>query len=99
MPRVQAVAKSKLSNRVSVWPHTCSLIKRTPEPLAREDEIVEGENKMLHYALIFFLIAIVAAVLGFGGISVASAGIAKILFVLFLVVFLVTLVMGVARRA
>ena len=35
---------------------------------------------MLHYALIFFLIAIVAAVLGFGGISVASAGIAKILF-------------------
>jgi uncharacterized membrane protein YtjA (UPF0391 family) len=75
------------------------LTKRTPEPLAREDENVEGENKMLHYALIFFLIAIVAAVLGFGGISVASAGIAKILFVLFLVVFLVTLVMGVARRA
>jgi len=72
---------------------------RTPEPLAREMKIVEGKNKMLHYALIFFLIAIVAAVLGFGGISVASAGIAKILFVLFLVVFLVTLVMGVARRA
>ena len=54
---------------------------------------------MLHYALIFFLIAIVAAVFGFGGIAVASAGIAKILFFLFLVVFLVTLVMGVARRA
>jgi uncharacterized membrane protein YtjA (UPF0391 family) len=55
--------------------------------------------EMLHYALVFFLIAIVAAVFGFGGISVASAGIAKILFFLFLVVFLVTLVMGVARRA
>lgn len=54
---------------------------------------------MLHYALIFFLVAIVAAVFGFGGIAVASAGIAKILFFLFLVVFLVTLVMGVARRA
>ena len=54
---------------------------------------------MLHYALIFFLIAIVAAVLGFGSIAGASAGIAQILFFLFLVVFLVTLVMGVARRA
>ena len=55
--------------------------------------------KMLHYALIFFLVAIVAAVLGFGGVSAASAGVAKILFFLFLVIFLVTLVMGVARRA
>lgn len=54
---------------------------------------------MLHYALVFFLIAVVAAVFGFGGISVASAGIAKILFFLFLVIFLATLVMGVARRA
>jgi uncharacterized membrane protein YtjA (UPF0391 family) len=54
---------------------------------------------MLYYALIFFLIAIVAAVFGFGRISAASAGIAQILFFLFLVVFLVTLVIGVARRA
>ena len=54
---------------------------------------------MLHYALVFFLIALVAAVFGFGGIAVASAGIAKILFFLFLVVFMVTLVMGVASRA
>ncbi|MBC7927476.1 MAG: DUF1328 domain-containing protein [Bryobacteraceae bacterium] len=54
---------------------------------------------MLNYAVVFFLIAIIAAVLGFGGISIASAGIAKILFFLFLVIFLITLVMGVARRA
>ncbi len=54
---------------------------------------------MLYYALVFFLIAIVAAVFGFGGIAVASAGIAKILFYLFLILFLVSLVMGVARRA
>lgn len=53
---------------------------------------------MLHYALVFFLIAVVAAVFGFGGIAVASAGIAKILFVLFLVLFLVSLVMHTSRR-
>lgn len=64
-----------------------------------DDRQFSGGGKVLHYALVFFLIAIVAAVLGFGGISVASAGIAKILFFLFLVIFLVTLVMGVARRA
>lgn len=54
---------------------------------------------MLNWALAFFLIAILAAVFGFSGIAIASAGIAKILFFIFLVVFLVTLVMGVARRA
>jgi uncharacterized membrane protein YtjA (UPF0391 family) len=64
-----------------------------------DDQNKKKRYKMLHYALIFFLIAIEAADLGFGGISAASAGIAKILFFLFLVIFLVTLVMGVARRA
>jgi uncharacterized membrane protein YtjA (UPF0391 family) len=54
---------------------------------------------MLNWALAFLLIAILAAVFGFTGVAVASAGIAKILFFVFLVVFLVTLVMGIARRA
>lgn len=54
---------------------------------------------MLNWALAFFLIAILAAVFGFGGIAVASAGIAKMLFFLFLVMFLVMLVIGVSRRA
>jgi len=49
---------------------------------------------MLNYAVIFLVIALVAAVFGFGGIYVAAAGIAKILFFLFLVLFLVSLVMG-----
>jgi uncharacterized membrane protein YtjA (UPF0391 family) len=35
---------------------------------------------MLHYALVFLVVAIIAAVLGFGGIAGAAAGIAKILF-------------------
>ncbi len=52
---------------------------------------------MLNYALVFLLIAIVAAVLGFGGIVFAAAGIAKILFYLFLALFLVSLVVHLAR--
>ncbi len=54
---------------------------------------------MLRWALGFFLVAILAAILGFGGIAVAAAGIARILFFLFLVLFLVALVGGLLRRA
>ena len=55
---------------------------------------------LLKWALIFFLISIVAAVFGFTGISLASADIARILFYIFLVIFLVLLVLGltIARR-
>ena len=39
---------------------------------------------MLSWALTFFVIAIIAAVFGFGGIAASAAGIAKVLFFLFL---------------
>jgi uncharacterized membrane protein YtjA (UPF0391 family) len=44
-----------------------------------------GETTMLYYAVIFFVIAIIAAVLGFSGIAAGAASIGKILFVIFLV--------------
>ena len=47
---------------------------------------------MLRWALGFFVVALVAALLGFTGVAVAAAGMAKILFYLFLILFLVTLV-------
>jgi uncharacterized membrane protein YtjA (UPF0391 family) len=40
------------------------------------------------------IVAIIAAVFGFGGVASAAAGIAKVLFFIFLVVFLVALVLG-----
>jgi uncharacterized membrane protein YtjA (UPF0391 family) len=51
---------------------------------------------MLYWALVFFVIALVAAVFGFTGISVAAAGIAKILFFVFLALFLVSLIASLA---
>jgi uncharacterized membrane protein YtjA (UPF0391 family) len=54
---------------------------------------------MLRWALAFFVVALIAALLGFGGIAVAAAGIAKILFYVFLILFLVALLGGVLRRA
>lgn len=47
---------------------------------------------MLSWALFFFIGAIVAAVLGFGGIASAFAGVAKILFVVFVVLLLISLI-------
>jgi uncharacterized membrane protein YtjA (UPF0391 family) len=56
------------------------------------------ERIMLHYALVFFLIALVAAVFGFGGIAAGAAGIAKVLFFIFLVLFVASLLGGALRR-
>jgi uncharacterized membrane protein YtjA (UPF0391 family) len=54
---------------------------------------------MLRWAVIFLVVAIVAGILGFAGIMVAAAGIAKILFYLFLILFAVSLIGGLVRRA
>ena len=47
---------------------------------------------MLGWAVTFFIVAIIAAVFGFGGIASASAGIAQILFFVFVVLFVLALV-------
>lgn len=40
---------------------------------------------MLHYTVVFLVMAIIAAVLGFGGIADQAEWIAKVLFLVFLV--------------
>jgi len=49
---------------------------------------------MLRWALIFFVVAIVAAVFGFGGVAGEAAWIGKILLVVFLILALVSMIMG-----
>jgi len=53
---------------------------------------------MLYWALMFFVVAIVAAIFGFTGIALATAGIAKLLFFVFLVLFVISLVTHLGRR-
>jgi uncharacterized membrane protein YtjA (UPF0391 family) len=62
----------------------------------RQSTLLEGF--MLRYAVIFFIIAIIAAFFGFGGIASGATEIAKILFFIFIVIFLATLLLGVFRR-
>ncbi|QDU18152.1 DUF1328 domain-containing protein [Urbifossiella limnaea] len=49
---------------------------------------------MLRYAIIFFVIALVAAVFGFGGIAGEAAWIGKILLVVFLILAVVSMIFG-----
>jgi uncharacterized membrane protein YtjA (UPF0391 family) len=54
---------------------------------------------MLVWAVTFFIIALVAALFGFGGIAAAATGIAKILFFVFIALFILSLIAGIVRRA
>ena len=53
---------------------------------------------MLHYAIVFFAIALIAALFGFTGIAAGAVGIAKVLFFVFILLFAVTVLLGVIRR-
>jgi len=58
----------------------------------RSQETPSPEVPMFGLALALFLVAIVAAIFGFGGIAVAAAGIAKIVFFIAVVLLVITLV-------
>lgn len=47
---------------------------------------------MLNWALTFLVVALIAAVFGFGGIAGTAAGMAKVLFFVFLCLFVISLV-------
>ena len=53
---------------------------------------------LLRWTLIFLVVALIAAVFGFGGVAAEFATIGKILFFIFLVLFVVSLFYGRGRR-
>jgi len=57
----------------------------------------KGLIDMLKWALIFFIVAIVAAAFGFGGIAAVAVDLARILFVVFLVLFCAAIIMHLIR--
>ncbi len=49
---------------------------------------------MLRWSLAFFIIAIIAAIFGFGGIASGATEIARLLFFFFIVIFIVSVIWG-----
>jgi uncharacterized membrane protein YtjA (UPF0391 family) len=65
-------------------------------------QIVETQRStrgrvMLSWVVTFLIIALIAGILGFGGLAGASIEIAKIIFFVAIVLFLVSAVVGLAR--
>jgi uncharacterized membrane protein YtjA (UPF0391 family) len=57
-------------------------------------ETVPSESIMLRYTIIFLVIALIAAIFGYGNIAAGATEIAKILFFVFLVLFVLSLLFG-----
>ncbi|HSV69388.1 MAG TPA: DUF1328 domain-containing protein [Methylibium sp.] len=53
---------------------------------------------MLYYAVVFFVIALIAAVFGFGGIATGAVAIAKVLFFVFVVLAIVSFLYGLLKN-
>jgi uncharacterized membrane protein YtjA (UPF0391 family) len=52
---------------------------------------------MLGWAITFLIVALIAGILGFGGVAIISVEIAKIIFVVAIVLFLISAVFGFMR--
>ena len=77
-----AVKPSPLAYGAKDLPPVCTLI----------GSFIPRGVVMLHYAVVFLVIALIAGILGFTGIAGASVGIAKILFFVFLILFALSFV-------
>jgi uncharacterized membrane protein YtjA (UPF0391 family) len=66
--------------------------------VARFHPSLQEKNTMLNYAVIFLVVALVAAVFGFGGIAAGAVEIAKILFFIFAFMAIVTFVVSLIRK-
>lgn len=54
----------------------------------------DGVNLMLRWAILFLIIAVIAAGFGFGGIAADAAYFAKILFFVFIILCALSLILG-----
>ena len=56
-------------------------------------------GNLLHYAVVFLVVALVAAFFGFGGVAGTAMDGARLLFWVAIVLFVVSLIAGIIRRA
>jgi uncharacterized membrane protein YtjA (UPF0391 family) len=86
----------------------CGALSSKIQREAGKDRLKQGMSRlrlefprggiMLRYALVFFVVALIAAAFGFLGIAAAAVSIARLLFYVFLILFLVSLIGGLVRR-
>ncbi len=77
----------------------CTTLKISPmgslsAHIKRSTLTMVKEKHMFRWGIIFLVIALIAAALGFGGLAGTAAGAAKIVFVVGIILFLVSLFTG-----
>jgi uncharacterized membrane protein YtjA (UPF0391 family) len=84
----------------ALWNSVCDIPKSFGnQPILQKlSKLLFRSGIMLSWALTFFVLALIAAIFGFGGIAAGAAEIAKILFILFLVLFVISLFTGAIRK-
>lgn len=68
-----------------------------PPSLAFGTRCSQGVSAMLRLAIVFLVIALIAAVFGFGGVAAVSVDAARILFFVFLVLAVLSVLVGAVR--
>ena len=88
MPEVEefSIALANLEHVAGNGPESAYM---SPGPFTLTDGAI-----MLRWALLFFIVAIISAVLGFAGIAGEAAWIGKVLLVVFLILAVVSVVLG-----
>ncbi len=56
-------------------------------------------GSLLHYAIVFLIVAVIAAFFGFGGVAGTAMEGARILFWVALALFVISVIVGFVRRA
>jgi uncharacterized membrane protein YtjA (UPF0391 family) len=77
--------------------HRLGSFGRDPRNFFAADRLFGAKNRsqtMLNLVITLLIIALIAGVLGFGGIAGTAVGLAKIIFFVALVLFLVSLIFG-----
>lgn len=55
-------------------------------------------GNLLYYAVVFLVVAIIAAFFGFSGVAGTAVGAAKLLFWVAIILFVISLIAGMVRR-
>jgi uncharacterized membrane protein YtjA (UPF0391 family) len=76
-------------------PHACVAF---PEKDLHRKKRAAVMGNLLHYAIVFLVVALIAAAIGFGGVAGFAMEAARLLFWVFIVLFVVSLVVGFMRR-
>jgi uncharacterized membrane protein YtjA (UPF0391 family) len=77
--------------------YSCSRCAMRLVAPSSKPKVLSEDLTMLSWVITFLIVALIAGILGFGGVAGASIEIAKIIFFIAVVLFLVSAVVGLAR--